>query len=536
MREPSNTWHKNGLQCTRSRLKAPSSTATNTCTMKRSRKSRILLLVTSLGATTAPSVAELIRSLHPGPCAHGCSGLGLCDPASGACSCFQGFSGPTCEIGACPNSCSGHGRCVAPSIPVQGLAPSGSIMHQSAGADDAVGRLSVTPSAGGCECFEGHTGHDCSLLRCPGDCFGHGVCVNGTCVCEASYTGAACSIVQCSSPCRNGGVCAVGGCLCRAGFGGNDCGIANFTATIAATADIAAAHIAAAATAPTTAAAAAPRTAVASFASTSVACAGGCSGRGLCASSGTCECQPPWQPPSCAFAACPRGCSGHGYCNASSGSCTCKAGFQGADCATSHCPMSCHHRGTCGTNGACVCDVPFVGTACELTVAARAVAGVEAQDDAIPPEMLVRDGQGGAAPLLWQRRIKRRRDSKPTTTPPTTTTPTPTPAQQPPPPSQPQATLLASPPPPLAAAASTPPAAPPASPPAEAHSPPPPAEVELADEEHLADPSSCPYGCGRSLNRGFCEAGVCYCKLGWTGAACQMPLSAVAVGRQSSRE
>ena len=42
-----------------------------------------------------------------------CSSKGLCNRATGQCRCFAGYNGDACQRSACPNSCSGHGRCMA---------------------------------------------------------------------------------------------------------------------------------------------------------------------------------------------------------------------------------------------------------------------------------------------------------------------------------------------------------------------------------------------------------------------------------------
>lgn len=42
-----------------------------------------------------------------------CSGKGVCDRKTGMCKCSIGYEGPACERYACPNKCSGHGRCVS---------------------------------------------------------------------------------------------------------------------------------------------------------------------------------------------------------------------------------------------------------------------------------------------------------------------------------------------------------------------------------------------------------------------------------------
>lgn len=51
--------------------------------------------------------------------------------------------------------------------------------------------------------------------------------------------------------------------------------------------------------------------------------------------------------------------------------------------------------------------------------------------------------------------------------------------------------------------------------------------VEASSDEalHSSDPIRCPMGC---TGKGICRGGACYCEPGWTGVACQMPISASA--------
>merc|ERR1740127_100213 len=124
-----------------------------------------------------------------------CSAAGMCDRKSGNCVCFDGFTGFACERQACPNNCSGRGRCVTQEI----LAYEAGMTYNSPW--DA-------SMAQGCVCDLGARGPDCSLEECPTgpdvllgqgnnfgrDCSGRGMCdySSGLCKCFMGYFGTRC--------------------------------------------------------------------------------------------------------------------------------------------------------------------------------------------------------------------------------------------------------------------------------------------------------------------------------------------------------
>lgn len=75
-----------------------------------------------------------------------CSSRGSCDRKTGACQCLAGFSGTSCQRKECPESCSGHGVCEAPSTKGSRTA------------------LTVEQS---CKCDPGWTGVSCAERFCP---------------------------------------------------------------------------------------------------------------------------------------------------------------------------------------------------------------------------------------------------------------------------------------------------------------------------------------------------------------------------------
>ena len=284
----------------------------------------------------ATTIFGKIRSMQPPRCWHHCYNHGLCNPETGTCSCAAGYSGDTCEIGACRQNCSGHGVCVLPTVPlVNTAAAPRSLVH----AVDPSPLLSVIPTAGGCECHSGYTGADCSLQLCAGDCFGHGACLNGTCVCEPGFAGATCMEGQCARACLNGGECVPGGrCRCAPAFVGAGCGIPRSS------------RLARLMLLPPS-----PPPSLPPFDHKLCAGFGNCSGHGACVK-GECQCDAGWDGVGCGEVACGRvECGVHGRCVR--GACRCRPPWRGAHCELGACPSDCSGHGYCNwTSATCVCQ------------------------------------------------------------------------------------------------------------------------------------------------------------------------------------
>ncbi|XP_053186696.1 tenascin-R [Scomber japonicus] len=163
------------------------------------------------------------------------------------------------------------------------------------GESSAMGRLDFFPGCSGhgsfsldlcgCICEEGWSGKNCSEPRCPDDCSGQGVCIEGECVCDRDFGGENCSEPRCPSDCSGRGLCIDGECVCEESFTGEDCMVGR--------------------------------------------CLNDCSDQGLCIN-GTCQCRPGYVGEDCSLVYCANNCSKKGVCK--DGFCVCQDGFAGDDC------------------------------------------------------------------------------------------------------------------------------------------------------------------------------------------------------------
>merc|ERR1712051_990243 len=105
-----------------------------------------------------------------------CSDQGLCDRATGLCSCFPGYTGSSCQRTACPDDCSGHGTCRSNRDFAYDWAIAKTTQIQS-DKTDFTEKFKETYFASyeawdtdmhyGCKCDAGYRGPSCALVECP---------------------------------------------------------------------------------------------------------------------------------------------------------------------------------------------------------------------------------------------------------------------------------------------------------------------------------------------------------------------------------
>ena len=128
-----------------------------------------------------PSVANTGENLM---CHHQaereCSDQGLCDRATGLCSCFAGYTGSSCQRTACPDDCSGHGTCRSNRDFAYDWAIAKTVQMHDKNAVDHTEKFKEIYMASyddawdsdkhwGCKCDDGYRGPSCALVECPSD-------------------------------------------------------------------------------------------------------------------------------------------------------------------------------------------------------------------------------------------------------------------------------------------------------------------------------------------------------------------------------
>jgi len=91
-----------------------------------------------------------------------CGNRGTCDRSTGICQCDNDFEGSGCRRLRCPDSCSGHGRCLF----VEELATLESD-YRVDGDVDTTYSLWEREKVQGCQCDAGWEGHNCNSRVCP---------------------------------------------------------------------------------------------------------------------------------------------------------------------------------------------------------------------------------------------------------------------------------------------------------------------------------------------------------------------------------
>ncbi|KAE9346734.1 hypothetical protein PR003_g7286 [Phytophthora rubi] len=169
-----------------------------------------------------------------------CSGKGVCDRSSGACTCFPGFEGAACQRMGCPNDCSDRGTCMSMSemaaaknaLPISPPTTYGGGQFSSTWDADRIfgcvcdSAWAVGTASGELQATE-YFGADCSKQHCPtgndpGTTVDETNC-QGKTVPGGTLVGAAGNL--CLVECSNRGVCdyKTGMCSCFQGYTGYDC-------------------------------------------------------------------------------------------------------------------------------------------------------------------------------------------------------------------------------------------------------------------------------------------------------------------------
>lgn len=359
--------------------------------------------------------------------AHGlaeCSNAGLCNTQTGRCSCHEGFSGSACERMLCPESCSGHGRCVDMSYHAtmkNVLFASGEVTYNNVWDAEKIY---------GCECDQDYHGYKCHLRHCPrGDDPMTTLQVNEKQVVMCTGTSGSFRLTfryQTTQPINAGDSAAVvqskiqdltstravnvvfSAGIATACTAGGHAWEVEFVEDFGNLQSMTVADYTVGITSVAVADDQSGTNTLGVGAGAKVAVGGTkefayCSNRGLCdTTTGICSCSDNFATSNglgaagtrgdCGFAAaaivgCPGiiSCSGHGVCsNYPQYTCACSEGWTGADCSErlcpngrswfdypslsdiAHAPTECSNMGNCDrTRGICQCNAGFEGAACE---------------------------------------------------------------------------------------------------------------------------------------------------------------------------
>lgn len=100
-----------------------------------------------------------------------CSNMGVCDLATGVCTCRENFYGQACEFMGCGGGlttpCNNNGRCMTMREMALWAESNGDATSYTYGEDPNEARTWDAERIHGCMCDPGHTGYDCSLKTCP---------------------------------------------------------------------------------------------------------------------------------------------------------------------------------------------------------------------------------------------------------------------------------------------------------------------------------------------------------------------------------
>jgi len=107
-----------------------------------------------------------------------CSDQGLCDRATGLCSCFAGYTGSSCQRTTCPDDCSGHGTCRSNRDFAYDWAIAKTTQMHKKNIEDHTELFKEIYFASydeawdsdkhwGCKCDTGYRGPSCALVECP---------------------------------------------------------------------------------------------------------------------------------------------------------------------------------------------------------------------------------------------------------------------------------------------------------------------------------------------------------------------------------